>query len=162
MTGDGHWLTEKEQTVWRTWVQLSIDLQARLGRDLQQYSDLSYPDYSVLVQLTDSDSGSLRVTDLATALKWERSRVSHHIKRMEGRGLVRRATCTQDARVAYIEITTRGQTTIEQAAPRHVSVVNDVVFSGMTEHDLVEFQRLNVGILKRLAAFEKRNITEPA
>jgi hypothetical protein len=62
---------------------MHTELPVALHRQLQADSKLSLPDYDVLVQLTDTPEGRVRVLDLARALRWERSRLSHHIKRME-------------------------------------------------------------------------------
>ena len=48
----------------------------------QADAGLSLPDFDVLVQLTEADDGRLRVSELARALGWERSRLSHHVARM--------------------------------------------------------------------------------
>ena len=48
---------------------------------------------------------------------WERSRLSHHAKRMEGRGLVRRQECCDDGRGAFVTLTPAGREAIETAAP---------------------------------------------
>ena len=59
-------------------------------------------DYEVLVHLTDNPEGRVRVCDLARLLQWGLSRVSHHVTRMEGRGLVQRAECVEDGRGAFV------------------------------------------------------------
>ena len=96
---------------------------------------LSIPDYEVLVHLTDSPEGRVRVTELAGLLQWERSRVSHHIKRMERRGLVGRAECAEDGRGAFVVITPQGRAAIEQAAPGHVIAVRRLMFDALSEEE---------------------------
>lgn len=71
----------------------------------------------MLVNLTDSEAGRLRVSDLATQMLWERSRLSHHVTRMERRGLVQRVECPSDGHGAFIVITPEGRVAIEGAAP---------------------------------------------
>ncbi|MDO9397139.1 MAG: MarR family transcriptional regulator, partial [Herbiconiux sp.] len=88
MTDDDPWLSDDQQHAWRHWIALSTALPAALNRQLQEGSGLSLTDYDVLVALSEIPRGRLRVGDLASALGWERSRVSHHVRRMEGRGLV--------------------------------------------------------------------------
>ena len=90
MSSDVRWLTAEEERVWRRWLTLNARLSATLQRELQDDAGLSAPDYEVLVHLTDSPAGRVRVTDLARLLQWERSRVSHHVTRMESRRLVQR------------------------------------------------------------------------
>jgi DNA-binding MarR family transcriptional regulator len=80
------WLTPEEQRAWRGFVRLHERLGGRLGRLLQSESHLSPADFAVLVHLTDTPEGRQRYQDLARALEWEKSRMSHHIARMAGRG----------------------------------------------------------------------------
>jgi DNA-binding MarR family transcriptional regulator len=131
MSSDVRWLTAQEERVWRRWVTLNARLSATLQKELQHDVGLSMPDYEVLVHLTDSPAGRLRVTDLARLLQWERSRVSHHITRMESRRMVQRVGCAEDGRGAFVVITPQGRAAIEQAAPGHVNAVRRLVFDAL-------------------------------
>jgi DNA-binding MarR family transcriptional regulator len=102
------WLTAQEEHLWRGWLKLNAELASTLQRELQQDVGLSMPDFEVLVHLTDNPEGRVRVTELAGLLQWERSRVSHHIKRMERRGLVGRVECSEDGRGAFVVIAPSG------------------------------------------------------
>jgi DNA-binding MarR family transcriptional regulator len=130
------WLSEDEERVWRRWLRLNAELSAALQRELQAEAGLSMSDYEVLVDLTDDPTGRIRVTELAGLLQWERSRVSHHVTRMERRGLVRREECTDDGRGAYVAITPAGRAAIEQAAPGHVQAVRRLVFDVLQADDV--------------------------
>jgi DNA-binding MarR family transcriptional regulator len=129
------WLTAQEQHLWRGWLRLNAELAATLQRELQQDAGLSMQDYEVLVHLTDNPDGRVRVTELAGLLQWERSRVSHHIKRMEHRGLVQRAECSEDGRGAFVVITPQGRAVIEEAAPGHVMAVRRLMFDALSEEE---------------------------
>jgi DNA-binding MarR family transcriptional regulator len=136
MTPDPPWLTEKEQQVWRGWLTLNALLPAALHRELQLDAGLSLPDFDVLVQLTDTPDGRVRVNDLARTLSWERSRLSHHVTRMERRGLVRREGCTDDGRGAFVVLTPEGRAAIERASPGHVRAVRALVFDALTGQEV--------------------------
>lgn len=146
------WLSLEQQRVWRRWLAVNAQLQAELHRELQADSGLSLPDFEVLVHLTDTSAGRLRVTDLADALQWERSRVSHHIKRMERRGLVGREECAEDGRGAFVVITPTGRAAIERAAPAHAATVKDLVFSALTDGELRSLATITTKVAGRLAA----------
>jgi DNA-binding MarR family transcriptional regulator len=137
MESEVRWLTAREQHLWRGWLKLNAELASTLQRELQQDAGLSMPDYEVLVHLTDNPEGRVRVTELAGLLQWERSRVSHHIKRMERRGLVERAQCSEDGRGAFIVITPQGRAAIEEAAPGHVMAVRRLMFEVLSEEEKV-------------------------
>ena len=139
MSSDVRWLSAQEERVWRRWLTLNARLSATLHKELQDDSGLSMPDFEVLVHLTDSPQGRIRVTDLAKALQWERSRVSHHVTRMERRRLVQRVECAEDGRGAFIVITPRGRAAIEQAAPGHVNAVRRLVFDALSDEEVNAF-----------------------
>ncbi|MBA0124465.1 MarR family transcriptional regulator [Haloechinothrix sp. YIM 98757] len=125
-------------------------LTARLHRDLQADSGLSLSDFDVLVQLTDRDDERVRVLELAQALQWEKSRLSHHLARMERRGLVERQECPDDARGAFIALTAEGRRTIEQAAPQHVNTVRDLVFDQLTAEQVDTLLAISTQVQARL------------
>jgi DNA-binding MarR family transcriptional regulator len=139
MSSAVRWLTAKEERLWRRWLILNARLSATLHKELQDDAGLSMPDFEVLVHLTDSPQGRIRVTDLARLLQWERSRVSHHVTRMERRRVVQRVECAEDGRGAFIVITPQGRAAIEQAAPGHVNAVRRLVFDALTSEDVDAF-----------------------
>jgi DNA-binding MarR family transcriptional regulator len=159
MTDESPWLPAEAQQLWRRWLRLNALLPGVLHRELQADAGLSLPDFDVLVQLTDSPEGRVRVSDLARGLHWERSRVSHHVTRMERRGLVRREECRDDGRGAWVVLTEQGRAVIEQAAPAHVATVRRLVFDALTPQ---EAQVMAEVIEKVLARLEGEPVEETA
>ncbi|TVT07851.1 MarR family transcriptional regulator [Amycolatopsis bartoniae] len=129
-------------------------LTAHLGKRMQADSDLSHADFAVLVQLTDTPEERVRVVELARALQWEKSRVSHHVARMQKRGLVAREECPSDARGAFIVLTAEGRAAIEKAAPRHVDEVRRLVFDALTPEQVRALTEISELVLERLADAE--------
>jgi DNA-binding MarR family transcriptional regulator len=117
------WLTEREEQAWRALQFMQLRLEGALARQLTAESGLSYPDYLVLVALTDRDDGRMRLYELAGVLGWEKSRLSHHVTRMVARGLVTKEKCDTDRRGAFVAVTKRGRKEIAAAAPGHVALV---------------------------------------
>ncbi|MGP4014772.1 MarR family winged helix-turn-helix transcriptional regulator [Saccharopolyspora sp. 5N708] len=129
-------------------------LTARLHRQLQADSGLSLTDFDVLVQLTDRADERSRVLELANALQWEKSRLSHHLARMQRRGLVERQECPDDARGAFVALTPAGRDAIERAAPAHVNTVRDLVFDHLTAQQVDVLGTLAEQVMARLDATE--------
>lgn len=152
MNSDEPWLSQAQQQVWRRWLLMNSRLTSALSRGMLSESDLSLQDFGVLVQLTDVPDGRVRIAELAGALNWERSRLSHHITRMEGRGLVRREECTQDGRGAFAAITTKGRAAIEEAAPSHACMVRRLVFDDLTDEELQTLGAITDKVLGRIEA----------
>lgn len=133
---DAEWLDESEARAWRGLQAMQLRLTARLSRELAAESELSYPDYTVLVVLTDQPDGRLRPFELGRELGWEKSRVSHHVSRMAARGLVTREKCSSDQRGAFVVITAPGRRAIEAAAPGHVAAVRRYFVDQLTPAQL--------------------------
>jgi DNA-binding MarR family transcriptional regulator len=146
------WLSEPQQRAWRGWLAVTACLPAALNQQLQRDSALSLQDFDVLVQLTEAPEHRARVSDLARTMQWERSRLSHHVKRMEARGLVVREECVDDGRGAYVVLTPRGLADIERAAPEHARTVKELVFGTLTEAELSSFTSAAEKILANLSA----------
>jgi DNA-binding MarR family transcriptional regulator len=146
------WLSDDQQAFWRSWLALTAQLPAALHRQLSDEGGLSLLDFDVLVQLSEAPDGRLRVTELARALTWERSRASHHLTRMQGRGLVTREECADDGRGAFVVITPEGRAAIERAAPQHARTVKDLVFADLGEEDLRRLAVFVDGVLGRVEA----------
>ncbi len=118
-----HWLNEQEDRAWRGWLGMQNLLRSQIARDLQQECGLSDTDYMVLVHLSESAGGEVRMSDLATLLRWSKSRLSHQVGRMEARGLLTRTGCPTDARGSMAVLTGSGRAEIQRAAPFHVASV---------------------------------------
>ncbi|MEU4570478.1 MarR family winged helix-turn-helix transcriptional regulator [Micromonospora sp. NPDC023956] len=146
------WLDDDEQRAWRAYLQMQNRLTAHLGRQLQQDSGLSLADYEVLVALTDADEGRLRPFALQEQLEWEQSRLSHHLSRMQRRGLVDREGCPGDRRGAFVVLTPAGREAIEAAAPGHVATVREFFLDQADREDLRTLERLADRVLRRLDA----------
>lgn len=136
MVDDSPWLSADAQSLWRRWLRLNAELPGVLHRELQADAGLSLSDFEVLVKLTDTPGGRVRVTDLARELNWERSRVSHHVTRMQRRGLVERSECRDDGRGAWVVLTEQGRSAIERAAPGHAATVRRLIFDDLTPTEL--------------------------
>lgn len=133
---DVRWLNEREARAWRALQEMNLRLEGALARQLATDSSLSYPDYLVLVALTEQPGGRMRLFELGDLLGWEKSRLSHHIARMAKRGLVKKERCVVDRRGAEVVVTPHGRRTIEAAAPGHVEAVRRLFIDRLTPEQL--------------------------
>jgi DNA-binding MarR family transcriptional regulator len=128
------WLSDDQQRVWRGYVTMVGRLQAVMNQQLRRDSGLSLTDYDVLVEL--AERGPSRMFQLADALVWEQSRLSHQLRRMRSRGLVTSHGGGGDGRGVTVELTEAGRAALRAAAPGHVELVRRVVFDGLTAAQL--------------------------
>jgi DNA-binding MarR family transcriptional regulator len=145
------WLTEEEQRAWRGLLRMTAQLNARANRLLLQEYGISLADYEVLVALSEAPEGQLRVFEVADALVWEQSRVSHQLARMQRRGLITREGCATDARGAFAVLTAAARAAIERAAPAHVEQVRQLVFDELSHEQVSALTEITTRVLDRLA-----------
>ena len=118
------WLTPAEESAWRKYIVASRRLLEALDDDLSA-NGLTLSDYEILVHLSDAEDRRLRMSDLAEKTILSRSRLSHRIKYMEGKGWVERQKCASDKRGTWAVMTTKGWNSIVKAAPDHVESIRN-------------------------------------
>jgi DNA-binding MarR family transcriptional regulator len=116
-------MTSRELVVWRSLIDTTAELHRRLAAQLAADSGLSPGDYAVLLALAEAPDRRLRSSELAAAIDWERSRLSHHLGRMEKRGLICRAECATDSRGAEVVLTDEGARVFRAATPAHARAI---------------------------------------
>ncbi len=148
MTSD--WLNPREDRAWRAFMHAHYQLVVHLNRGLQE-SGLSGADYEVLAVLSGRDGDRMAARDLCSALGWEKSRLSHQLRRMQKDGLISREPNPDDARSTMVCLLHSGRAAIEKAAPRHVADVRQNFIDVLTPAELDVFATLNERVLHHLA-----------
>lgn len=133
-------LSDEEMKLWHAWKLAGEAVMARLARDLADEADLSGPDFGVLSRLVELGSGSLRQQELADSMRWDKSRLSHQLTRMEGRGLVQRRT--GETRSVVVSITASGRKALDTARPVHARSIRRHLLSRLDPEELEAFQRI--------------------
>ena len=119
-----HWLTAEEQEAWKNLQLMQLQLSSELNRRLAPFG-LTLQDYYVLAHL-DDQGGRMRIVELGRDLGLETSRASHHVSRLVQRGLLVKERCPQDGRGFFATLTEAGRGLVAEAAPSHVSDVQDL------------------------------------
>ena len=113
-----------ELRAWRALIETTARLRHTSDRLLLADSGLSGSDYPVLVTLYESGGDrTIRSTELADRIGWEQSRLSHHLARMEKRGLISRRTHQADNRGSEVHLTDQGSAVYLSATTAHSRTV---------------------------------------
>ncbi len=131
-TGETRWLTDEEQSVWRSYLHATTLMEDHLDRQLQRDAGMPHIYYGLLVQLSRAPRRRKRMTALARDAKITRSRLSHAVARLEKNGWVRREDCPSDKRGQNAVLTDEGFDVLARSAPGHVAAVRQVMFSRLT------------------------------
>jgi DNA-binding MarR family transcriptional regulator len=142
---DVPWLSAEQQGWWRAYLVGAARLTEALGRQLEHDSGLSLSEYEVMVRLSEAPGHTLRMAELAESLVHSRSRLTHAVSRMEGKGLVERRQCSSDGRGINAHLTEAGWAALVAAAPGHVRAVREHLVDRLTD---AEFRTLGEAMAK--------------
>ena len=147
-------LAPDEERAWIGLVQLTGELRGRLNRELVAAHGISISDYEVLARLADAPDRRLRPRDLEGAIGWEQSRLSHHLARMERRGLVAREACELDRRGVVFVLTDRGRAALRDASPSHLATVRRLFLDALTPRQVRQLATIAAAAVAHLHAQE--------
>ncbi|NMO53408.1 MarR family transcriptional regulator [Actinoplanes sp. TBRC 11911] len=143
--------TREQLRVWRDYIETAEVLRVLLAGRLQSEASLSSGDYQVLLALSEAEHRRLRSSTLASQIGWERSRLSHHLGRMEQRGLVRRAVCADDVHGIDVIMTESGAETFRAATVPHLRAVRELFVDALTDSHLSQVEEVTNALRRHLA-----------
>ena len=147
---DPRWLKGVERDAWLSLIGVIIRLPAALDTQLQRDAGLSHFEYTVMVNLSNTEGHVLRMSALAGLCHSSLSRLSHVVARLERRGWLRRDPCPDDGRATLATLTDDGFAKLASAAPGHVEAVRAYVIDALDEEQLGQLHRIGQVILGRL------------
>jgi DNA-binding MarR family transcriptional regulator len=160
--GAPRWLDPAEDRAWRGYRRMRALLDLQINRDLARDAGLSEPDYDVLSNLSETEGYRWRLSDLAARMLWSKSRLSHHLTRMQQRGLVTREDCPEDGRGAVVVLTEGGLRAIQAAAPDHVASVRRHLIDLLSSDQIAALGDITETVLSHLATLDQQPARRPA
>ncbi len=152
MPDEPRWLTDHERDAWLALAKLMFNLPSALDAQLLRDNHLTLFDYFVLSNLSMTPGRTMRLSNLASHLSCSLSRLSNVVKRLEQRGLLRRAPDPESPRYTMATLTDAGWDLVVAAAPGHVAAVRDYVIDGLTASQ--------IDVLREVACHVTRKISD--
>lgn len=135
-------LASEEAKVWTAFRNLAEAMIGCVAADIEKATRLSSADFEVLCHL--ADAGTLTQQELSTALRWTKSRLSHHLTRMEKRGLLVRSA--KSGRNVSVSILPQGQHLLSAATAAHAASVRRHFLARITEEQAALIYALSLKI----------------
>jgi DNA-binding MarR family transcriptional regulator len=126
------------------------DVRRHMNRQLLRDAGVSLADFAVLSALSQQSDGSMRVFELREVLRWEKTRLTHQISRMDSRGLIERRRSVEDRRGSHIALTEDGRCLIEKASPLHVRYVRQFFIDVVSPRQLDTLAAISETVLEHL------------
>jgi DNA-binding MarR family transcriptional regulator len=152
-------LPDAQADAWAAFRRMSVLLSGRLGRELARGAGLSEADYEILTALSLSPGERVRALALRCGLDWEKSRLSHQLRRMEQRGLVVRDACPEDSRGSVVSLSPAGREAVEKGRRVHDDVVRHYLVDALTAEQLATLGEVAAAVV---AALDGRSPDAPA
>jgi DNA-binding MarR family transcriptional regulator len=150
MTDDVRWLSPRELRTWMRLQAVSELLPGVLDAQLQRDAQLTHFEYLTLAMLSEAPEHMLRMTDLALKTNATLPRLSHVVKRLEGRGYVERRPCPEDRRATLAILTSAGWDKVVATAPGHVENVREHIIDRLTPEQVDQLDQIARAILVSL------------
>jgi len=144
------WLSGEEEAAWRAIAKVIVTLPWAIECQLQQDAGLSFIEYHVLARLSEDPEHTLRMSELAMLTNASLSRLSHLVKRLELRGLVRREADPADGRFTNAIMTKAGYKLLVASAPGHVARVRSLVMDALSSAELRQLHDATERLLARI------------
>lgn len=125
------WLNEAEAVAWRAFIESIGDLMTAFEGGLSKHG-LTLGDYQVLVYLSEAENRSMRMCDLANALRLSPSGSTRRLDGLVKGGLVARERSAEDRRSMLAVLTPTGLRRLQKTAPDHVGNVRENLFDHLT------------------------------
>ncbi|ROS75267.1 MarR family winged helix-turn-helix transcriptional regulator [Cellulomonas sp. PhB143] len=131
-----------EERAWRSYQRMQMRVGQHLARELAAEADLSDADLAVLAALDVRPGGRRRTIDLRRAVEWEKSRLSHQLRRMESRGLVEREAAADDGRGADVVLTPTGRAAVAAARCSRARSIRRHLLAHLTPAQVAELAEI--------------------
>ncbi len=145
-------LSPAELAAWRGFLRAHALLVRELDCELEAAHGLPLVSYELLVRLEKAPDQRMRMRELADAVMLSRSGLTRLVDRLVRDGLIRRSTCSADARGAYAVLTPKGMRALQTARPVHLDGVRRRFLDHFDADDLATL----TDVWERLTAGEDR------
>jgi DNA-binding MarR family transcriptional regulator len=131
---------------------LLLDTNARLSRDfgveLEVQCQMPLTWFDVLLQLSNSEDGRLKMSQMADAIVHSSGGTTRLVDRLQDAGYVRREHCKSDRRAIYVAITEAGSAKLEEALAVHVRYLDENLAARLSDGERAQL----TGLLTKLNA----------
>ncbi|WP_374008477.1 MarR family winged helix-turn-helix transcriptional regulator [Leifsonia sp. LS-T14] len=143
-------LGDQQKDAWLGLVALVQLLPGVLDSQLSRDSALTHFEFFALSRLSEAQELRMRMSALAAATNSSLSRLSHVVKRLEARELIRREACAEDGRAINVVLTEMGAAYVTNAAPGHLATVRSTVMDALTEEQIAQLAEISTAVVRAI------------
>jgi DNA-binding MarR family transcriptional regulator len=133
-------LTRQELDMWRGFRFMVEETSLGVSRALLSATGMSGGQFGILTILVETSLHSMRQQQLADAMRWDRTRLSHQLTRMEAHGWIKRKK--GDGGITLVLLAEAGRKEQQRAAPMLGQIVKEKFFSRLTQGQLGSLEEI--------------------
>ena len=133
-------IPETDRFTWLAFRKAAVELIAVLDADLQEHLQIGFTDFDALVRLLNAPDHTMRMADLARAVSRSPSALTRMVSRLESRQFVTRSRHSPTE--VTVTLAAVGHTVLDEAAPRHLALVEQLFWSPLTADERTQIGSL--------------------
>jgi DNA-binding MarR family transcriptional regulator len=144
-----------ETHAWLALVHVATLLPRHLNAEMLDARRISTAEFALLLHLSESDDGTLRMSDLAEATRISPSRVTRVVETLRKRGWIEKTPHASDGRSTTVALTDIGREQVGAAYAVQVAGARRTLFDRLSAADVETLARI-LGDLEQTLADEDR------
>lgn len=149
-SGEPRWLDDEEREAWLATAAIMFSLPTALNTQLQHEAGITFFEYMVLSALSERTDRTMQMSDIAAGVSASLSRLSHVVRKLEERDLLRRNRVAGPGRRTNATLTDAGYAKVVAAAPGHVAAVREYFMDTLEVTDRAVLQRIGKAVADRI------------
>ena len=137
-------LTRKQFDAWRGFRFMVEETSLGVSRELFSSTGMSGGQFGILTTLVETPLRLMRQQELADAMCWDRTRLSHQLTRMETRGWINRKKGDKGA--TLVSLTEAGRQAQHRAVPLLSQIVKQRFFSRLSAAQLSTLEEIRAAL----------------
>ena len=141
-----------------TWINLHQTfrvIQARIDERLRTETDLSWPEFELLMRLELAADHPLQMSEIAAQLVGSPSGTTRIADRLEKDGLIVRETPRENRRIVRVQLTDHGRKVLAEAEQTFRTTLHETFGSHLADSDVAELRRTLRHLLEKNDAWQE-------
>ncbi len=147
--------TQDQVTTWINLHQTARVIQARLEERLRAKTDLSWPEFELLMRLQVAAGHPLQMSEIAAQLVGSPSGTTRIADRLEKDGLIKRATPRENRRIVRVQLTDRGRKVLAEADETFRIELQETFGDHLSESQVSELRAMLRKLLEKNGAWQE-------
>ena len=147
--------SQEQVSTWINLHQTARVIQAKIEERLRARTDLSWPEFELLMRLQVSSARRLQMSEIAAQLVGSPSGTTRIADRLEKDGLIVRETPPENRRIVRVQLTDRGCTVLAEADETFRVILQETFGDHLTENAVSELRGSLRKLLEKNGAWQE-------